>query len=424
LFIKKHWPLIKEDFYGLLTEFFDGLSCLRSNNCSITLVPKNSSPSSVNDYRLISLLGEPIKLITKLLANRVHGVIAQLVHVNQYGFIRQRTIQDCLAWPVQYLHLCHSSKKEIFILKLDFEKAFDKVEHHVILKMMQSKGFSQRWLHWIFSILSSSTSQVLLNGVLGKIIHCKCGVRYGDPLSPLLFVLAADLLQSINEAFHQNLIQLPIDNSFGQAFPIVQYANDTLIIMQADVRQLFFLKCLLHSFGESTGLKVNFNKSFIVPINVGEEKVSIHVGTLGCLVETMHFTYLGLPLGTTKPTVQDFLPMFSRIEKRIIGIASFTSYSGRLTLVNAVLSALPTYYMCILELPMEIIDQINKYRRQCFWRCNDLNKKGNCLAAWSKIQKPKSQGGLGVIDLQFKIELSYSSTFINFSTSKTYHGLI
>jgi hypothetical protein len=177
LFIKKRWPLIKEDFYGLLTEFFDGLSCLRSNNCSITLVPKNSSPSSVNDYRLISLLGEPIKLITKLLANRVHGVIAQLVHVNQYGFIRQRTIQDCLAWPVQYLHLCHSSKKEIFILKLDFEKAFDKVEHHVILKMMQSKGFSQRWLHWIFSILSSSTSQVLLNGVLGKTIHCKCGVR-------------------------------------------------------------------------------------------------------------------------------------------------------------------------------------------------------------------------------------------------------
>jgi hypothetical protein len=181
-------------------------------------------------------------------------------------------------------------------LKLDFEKAFDKVEHHVILKMMQSKGFSQRWLHWISSILSSGTSQDLLNGVLGKAIHCKCGVRQGDPLYPLLFVLAADLLQSIvNEAFHQNLIQLPIDNSFGQAFPIMQYADDTLIIMQANARQLFFLKCLLHSFGESTGLKVNFNNSFILPINVGEEQVSILAGTLGCLVETMPFTYLGLP---------------------------------------------------------------------------------------------------------------------------------
>jgi hypothetical protein len=113
---------------------------------------------------------------------------------------------------------------------------------------------------------------------------------------------------------------------------------------------------LLHSFEESTDLKVNFNKSFIVPINVGEDKVNILAGTLGCLVESMPFTYLGLPLGTTKPTVQDFLPVLSRIEKRIMGIASFTSYSGWLTLVNVVLSALPTYYMCILELPMEIIE--------------------------------------------------------------------
>jgi hypothetical protein len=112
--------------------------------------------------------------------------------------------------------------KKRVILKLDFEKAFDKVEHHVILKMMQSKGFSPRWLQWISSILSSGTSHVLLNGVPGKTIHCRRGVRQGDPLSPLLFVMVVDHLQSIiNEAFQRNLIRLQIDNSFGQAFPIV-----------------------------------------------------------------------------------------------------------------------------------------------------------------------------------------------------------
>jgi hypothetical protein len=70
----------------------------------------------------------------------------------------------------------------------------------------------------------------------------------------------------------------------------------------------------------------------------------------------MPFTYLGLPLGTTKPLVKDFMPILSRIEKRLMGIIPFASYAGRLTLVNAILSALPTYHICVLAMPIEIID--------------------------------------------------------------------
>jgi hypothetical protein len=183
---------------------------------------------------------------------------------------------------------------------------------------------------------------------------------------------------------------LPLSSSYGQAYPIVQYADDTLLIMPADARQLFFLKCLLNTFAASTRLKVNFNKSFIVPINVDLDKIALLAGTLGCLVQSMSFIYLGLPLGTTKPTVQEFIPVLSQVEKRLMSISNITSYLGRLTLVNAVLSSLPTFYMCILQLPVEVIDQINKYRRHCLWRGTNLNKKGNCLAAWSKVQKPKS----------------------------------
>jgi hypothetical protein len=75
---------------------------------------------------------------------------------------------------------------------------------------------------------------------------------------------------------------LPIDNSFGLAFPIVQYIDDTLIIMLEEARQLFTFECLLHTFAVSTGLKVNFNKCYIVPLKVVEQKVNILVGTLGC----------------------------------------------------------------------------------------------------------------------------------------------
>lgn len=94
--------------------------------------------------------------------------------------------------------------------------------------------------------MTSGTSAVLLNGVPGKSFHCKRGVQQGYPLSPLLFVLAADLLQSIiNEARHRNLLNLPIPKEDQLDFPIIQYADDTLLFMQADSRQLICLKGLL-----------------------------------------------------------------------------------------------------------------------------------------------------------------------------------
>ena len=81
-----------------------------------------------------------LRCITKLLSNRLQSVIKDLVHVNQYGFIKGRNIQDCLAWAFEYLHLCHHSRKEIVIIKIDFEKAFDKIEHQAMLTLMQTKG--------------------------------------------------------------------------------------------------------------------------------------------------------------------------------------------------------------------------------------------------------------------------------------------
>ena len=139
---------------------------------------------------------------------------------------------------------------------------------------------------------------MLLNGVPGKTVHCRRGVRQGDPLSPLIFVIVADLLQSIlNKAKDRGLINLPIALNYSSDFPILQYADDTLIIMQALAMQLLTLKGLLQSFGSSTGLKVNYNKSMMLPINISEERLDHLARTFNRQKGSLPFTYLGVPLG-------------------------------------------------------------------------------------------------------------------------------
>ena len=98
-------------------------------------------------------------------------------------------------------------------MKLDFEKAFDKVEYKAIIAMLKAKGFGPRWINWVTNILHSASTYVLLNGVGGKKIICRRGVKQGDPHSPLLYIIIADLLQSmVNAAWDNGEITLPINH--------------------------------------------------------------------------------------------------------------------------------------------------------------------------------------------------------------------
>ena len=240
----------------------------------------------------------------------------------------------------------------------------------------------------------------MLNGVKGKTFHYKRGVRQGDPLSPLLFVLAADFLQDLlNSAKDHGILSLPIALPRCQDFSILQYADDTLTFMKADARELFFLKAMLNSFAESTSLKVNFDKSMMVPINVANDKLEILAKTLGCSKGFLPFTYLGLPLSLTRPTVADYWPLISRCERRLVSISSFLSQTGRLQLTNVVFSALPTFAMSTYLLPKTVIKQIDKFRKHYLCRGSDVNSRKPPKAAWPMACIPKESGGLGILNL-------------------------
>jgi len=136
-------------------------------------------------------------------------------------------------------------------------------------------------------------------------------------------VLAADLLQSVlNKAKEQGLLSLPIPLRHTIDFPVKQYADDTLIIMEACTRQLWTLKALLHTFGESTRLRVNYSKSMIVPINTSDQKMQHLARTFNCEVGSLPFTYLGFPLSLTKPRVVDFSPLETKCERRLVSAST------------------------------------------------------------------------------------------------------
>jgi hypothetical protein len=132
-----------------------------------------------------------LKIITKLLGDMLQSVIISLVHQNQYGFIKTRTIQDCIDCAFEYIHQCKQSRQETAILKLDFTKAFDTIEHSAILEMMKTFDFNNDWLQWTTNILNLATTAVLLNGVLGKSLAYKRGSDRGGGGNVPIFVCAS-----------------------------------------------------------------------------------------------------------------------------------------------------------------------------------------------------------------------------------------
>jgi hypothetical protein len=146
--------------------------------------------------------------------------------------------------------------------------------------------------------------------------------------------------------------------------------------------------------------RVNYGKSGLVPINLYPEKTDIMTGVFVCRVQSMPFTYLGLPMETTKPKVEHFAPLMNRAERQLTSISSMLTYAGKLQLVNSVLSSLPTYTMCSVSMPVAVHEYFDRARKNYMWRKSDINAKSKPLVAWRKYTKPKRKGCLGIINLR------------------------
>ena len=138
------------------------------------------------------------KIITKIIATRLGNFVGDFMTSNQFSFIKGRSIHQCIAIASDMVNvLDKSSFRGAMAIKVDIQKAFDTMEWGFLLNVLRKFGFCETFVKWIFEILSSSLISVLFNGEPHGYFSCSRGVKQGDPLSPILFCLAEEVISRI-----------------------------------------------------------------------------------------------------------------------------------------------------------------------------------------------------------------------------------
>ena len=394
------WHIIKADIMAALVSLQQGdmrnLELL--NSAYITLIPKKADASEAKDYRPISLVHSFAKLMTKILANRLAPQLNTLVATNQSAFIRGRCIHDNYMLVQQTIKVLHQRKISSLFLKLDISKAFDSVDWAFLLEILTHLGFGPTWVSIISNLLRSASTQIILNGIPGESIFHQRGLRQGDPLSPMLFILVMDVLNSLFIKAESEGLLLPL-LSTGQRFSL--YADDVALFIWSNEQDLQLTKNILAVFGEASGLQTNLQKSCVIPIQCDEEFHGVVNNTLHCATANFPTTYLGLPISNKKLRKCDLMVWIEKIANKLpCWKASLMTLAGRAVLVKSVLTAIPIYILVAIKVPKWFLRAVDKIRRGFLWTGRQRANGGCCLVAWEKVMRPLDLGGLGIHNLE------------------------
>jgi hypothetical protein len=301
LFYKLAWPTIKADIMRAFNAFWarDFRSFSLVNEAHLILLRKKENPEEIKDYRPISLIHSFAKLVTKCLANRLRRVLDSLVRPNQSAFISGRCLHDNFRSVQLTCRYLHSTRRPSLLLKVDLAKAFDTVSWPFLLHLLVFMGFSQRWRDWLSALLSTATSRILLNGRPGtKIIHAR-GLRQGDPLSLMLFVLVMEVLNGLVNCADRNGFLAPLPSKVAGT-RVSLCADDAALFLLPGRQDVAVLKEILAVFADATGLSTNLDKCVATPIRCSSDQVEEFRGALGCRVSDFPCRYLGIPLSVYK----------------------------------------------------------------------------------------------------------------------------
>ncbi|RVW58237.1 LINE-1 reverse transcriptase-like [Vitis vinifera] len=275
----------------------------------------------LGDFRPISLVGSLYKWLAKVLANRLKKVVGKVISKAQGAFVEGRQILDAMLIANEAIDSTLKNNESVILCKLDIEKAYDNVDWTFILTVMQKMGFGEKWIRWIKWCISTASFSVLVNGTPTGFFQSSKGLRQGDPFSPYLFVIAMEVfsvfLKRAVEGGYLSGCRVKGRSEEGVLISHLLFADDTLVFCNPSQDHLTYLSWLLMWFEATSGLRINLEKSELIPVGRVENMDDL-AWEFGCKVGSLPSTYLGMPLGASFKSTSVWDGVEDRFRKRLV----------------------------------------------------------------------------------------------------------
>ncbi|TYK29463.1 LINE-1 retrotransposable element ORF2 protein [Cucumis melo var. makuwa] len=367
-FFKATWYDLKDDISNIFKDFY--INCIINkavNVTNIALIAKKEKCVVPADYRPISLTTSIYKIIAKVIAERLKETLPLTVAENQMAFVKGRQIIDAILVANEAIDYWRVKKIKGFVIKLDIEKAFDKLNWRFIDFVLMKKGYPIKWRRWIKACISSVQYSIIINGRPRGKIQPSRGIRQGDPISPFIFVLAMDYISRMLDSMGENIKGVRMKDNLNLTHLL--FADDILLFVEDDEPSLQNLKNIINLFQLASGLNINLNKSTISPINIDAARTDQIASQWRISTKFFPINFLGVPLGGKPITKAFWKNIDGKINKKLASWKySMLSKGGKITLIKSTLASLPTYQLAVFKAPASIYKSIEKSWRNFFWK--------------------------------------------------------
>ncbi|CAJ2663194.1 unnamed protein product [Trifolium pratense] len=400
-FYQTYWDIIK-DVCNAVLEFFTFNWILPNfNSNTVVLIPKVSDADTIGQFRPIAMANFKFKIISKILADRLALVLPDLISKEQRGFVQGRQIKDCILLTSEAINMLHhKSYGGNLAIKIDIAKAFDTIDWSFLIKVSKVFGFNSIFCNWISTILHSARLSISINGKNEGYFECARGVRQGDPLSPLLFCLAEEVLsRGLTKLVNDGHLKLIKGTRSSHIPSHILYANDVMLFCKGTSVNINVLTEFFAKYAQISGQYVNPLKSTIFAGSMSQSRVNNIAYSLGFSIGLLPFIYLGVPIFKGKAKTCHFAPIFDKIKLKLAKWkASLLSYAGRVQLLKSVIQSMLIYSITIYSWPVSVIKDLEKLMRNFLWS-GDMNARKLVTVPWHIVCSTLDEGGLGVRSL-------------------------